>query len=95
MEEKYPEETRVSEVAEVKEDKRELNATTEKLLRHYKAQDKLSPLFDDPGQSIDSCYIRLALLTQQRFQEQKDKMKNDEQKHEQENGKWANSLIIH
>ncbi|ETO04538.1 hypothetical protein RFI_32859, partial [Reticulomyxa filosa] len=51
-----------------------LNATKEKLKRHYQSQDKLAPLFDDPEQSIDTCYIRLALLTQQQFQQQKDKM---------------------
>ncbi|ETO02468.1 hypothetical protein RFI_34963 [Reticulomyxa filosa] len=33
----------------------------EKLKRRYLAKDKLVPLFDDPGQSIDNCYIRLAL----------------------------------
>ncbi|ETO07816.1 hypothetical protein RFI_29574, partial [Reticulomyxa filosa] len=51
-----------------------LNLTKEKLKRYYQSQDKLAPLFDDPEQSIDTCYIQLALLTQQQFQQQKDKM---------------------
>ncbi|ETO06302.1 hypothetical protein RFI_31094, partial [Reticulomyxa filosa] len=69
----------------------ELNAMKEKLKQHYQSQDKLAPLFDDPGQSIDTCYIRLALLTQQ----QKDKMVNNQEKEkseEEKNGKWINSL---
>ncbi|ETO04446.1 hypothetical protein RFI_32951, partial [Reticulomyxa filosa] len=33
----------------------------EKLKQYYQSQDKLAPLFDDPEQSIDTCYIRLAL----------------------------------
>ncbi|ETO03668.1 NTPase, partial [Reticulomyxa filosa] len=88
MEEKYSEETRVNEVSEVKGSKKDTNATTEKLMRYYKSQDKLAPLFDDPGQPIDNCYIRLALLTQQQFQGQKDKITNNEK----ENENWQNSL---
>ncbi|ETO01478.1 hypothetical protein RFI_35962 [Reticulomyxa filosa] len=86
--------------SEIKKDNEneELNATKEKLKQHYQSQDKLAPLFDDPEQSIDTCYIRLALLIQQ----QKDKMINNEEKeksedekhddHKEENGKWTNSL---
>ncbi|ETO07989.1 non-muscle caldesmon, partial [Reticulomyxa filosa] len=85
----------------------ELNATKEKLKQNYQSQDKLAPLFDDPEQSIDTCYIRLALLTQQQFQQQKDKMTNnqekgkseedekyekEDEKYKEENGKWMNSL---
>ncbi|ETO34364.1 hypothetical protein RFI_02730 [Reticulomyxa filosa] len=47
-----------------------MNTIKEKLKRYYQSQDKLAPLFDDHEQSIGTCYIRLALLTQQ----QKDKM---------------------
>ncbi|ETN99762.1 hypothetical protein RFI_37705 [Reticulomyxa filosa] len=69
----------------------------EKLKRYYQSQDKLVPLFDDPEQSIYTCYTRLALLTQQQFQQQKDKMINQEKgeedkKYKEENGKWPNSL---
>ncbi|ETN99442.1 hypothetical protein RFI_38032 [Reticulomyxa filosa] len=81
----------------------ELDTTKQKLRRHYQSQDKLAPLFDDPEQSIDTCYIRLALLTQQQFQQQKDKMTNsqenekseEDEKNEddkEENVKWPNSL---
>ncbi|ETO15173.1 hypothetical protein RFI_22191 [Reticulomyxa filosa] len=77
----------------------ELNTTKEKLKQHYQPQDKLAPLFDDPEQSIDTCYIQLALLTQQ----QKDKLINNQEKqkseengkykgYKEENGKWKNSL---
>ncbi|ETO00897.1 hypothetical protein RFI_36545 [Reticulomyxa filosa] len=52
----------------------------EKLQQYYQSQDKLAPLFDDPEQSIDTCYIRLALLTQQ----QKHKMINNQQKEKSE-----------
>ncbi|ETO02996.1 hypothetical protein RFI_34414, partial [Reticulomyxa filosa] len=82
---------------------KELDATKEKLKRHYQSQDKLVPLFDDPEQFIDTCYIRLALLTQQQFQQQKDKMINNQKKeknegdekyndYKEENEKWPNSL---
>ncbi|ETO01228.1 hypothetical protein RFI_36212, partial [Reticulomyxa filosa] len=81
----------------------ELDTTKKKLRRHYQSQDKLAPLFDDPEQSIDTCYIRLALLTQQQFQQQKHKMVNNQKKEKgeedekyedytKENGKWPNSL---
>ncbi|ETO34004.1 hypothetical protein RFI_03092 [Reticulomyxa filosa] len=46
----------------------------EKLKRHYLSKNKLVSLFDNPGQSTDNCYIRLVLLIQQRFQQQKMKM---------------------
>ncbi|ETO32825.1 hypothetical protein RFI_04291, partial [Reticulomyxa filosa] len=47
--------------ASVKKDNEneDLNVTKEKLKRYYQSQDKLAPLFDDPEQSIDTCYIRL------------------------------------
>ncbi|ETO34044.1 hypothetical protein RFI_03050, partial [Reticulomyxa filosa] len=51
---------------------KQLNSIRQKLMRHYQSQDKLAP-FDDHEQSIGTCYIRLALLTQQ----QKDKMNNN------------------
>ncbi|ETO03041.1 NTPase, partial [Reticulomyxa filosa] len=75
----------------------ELDTTKQKLMQHYQSQDKLAPLFDDPEQSIDTCYVRLALLTQQQFQQQKDKMINNQEKekkkdYKEENGKWPNSL---
>ncbi|ETO01989.1 NTPase, partial [Reticulomyxa filosa] len=72
----------------------QLHSIKQKLKRHYQSQDKLAPLFDDPEQSIHTCYVRLALLTQQQFQKQKDKMTNNQghEKNEEENGKWPNSL---
>ncbi|ETO06859.1 hypothetical protein RFI_30531 [Reticulomyxa filosa] len=65
--------------------------TTKKLKDYYNGQDKLVPLFDDPPQSIDDCYIRLVLLTQQQFQNRKDQMtkKNNEEK---EDEKWPDTL---
>ncbi|ETO03468.1 hypothetical protein RFI_33939, partial [Reticulomyxa filosa] len=66
--------------AEKENKNQELDTTKQKLRRYYQSQDKLAPLFDDPEQSIDTCYIRLTLLTQQQFQQQKDKMINDQQK---------------
>ncbi|ETO00652.1 NLR family, pyrin domain containing 12, partial [Reticulomyxa filosa] len=56
--------------------------TRQKLKDYYTSQDKLVPLFDDPPQSIDTCHVRLALLTAQQFRERKDKMsnKNNEEK---------------
>ncbi|ETO10982.1 hypothetical protein RFI_26391, partial [Reticulomyxa filosa] len=110
MEEKYPEETLANEIPKVKEKKRnkkkekkKLDPKKEKLKRYYQSQDKLAPLFDDPEQSINTCYIRLALLTQQQFQQQKYKMINNEKKENseedkkyedyiKENGKWPNPL---
>ncbi|ETO01645.1 hypothetical protein RFI_35795, partial [Reticulomyxa filosa] len=58
------------------------DATKRKLKYYYKSQDKLIPLFDDHRQSIANCYIQLVLLTQQQFQERKDKItnKNNEEK---------------
>ncbi|ETO11167.1 hypothetical protein RFI_26209, partial [Reticulomyxa filosa] len=71
----------------------ELDTTKQKLRQHYQSQDKLAPLFDDPEQSIDTCYIRLALLAQQQFQQQKDKMINNQEKEKsEEHEKWPNSL---
>ncbi|ETO32528.1 hypothetical protein RFI_04589, partial [Reticulomyxa filosa] len=66
----------------------------EKLKRHYRLKDKLAPLFDDPGQSIDNCYIRLALLTQQRFQQQKNENDNEEEEEAKykESETWTNTL---
>ncbi|ETO07957.1 hypothetical protein RFI_29433, partial [Reticulomyxa filosa] len=55
--------------AEKENKNEELDTTKQKLKRYYQSQDKF-----DPEQSIDTCYIRLALLTQQQFQQQKDKM---------------------
>ncbi|ETO03427.1 NACHT family NTPase [Reticulomyxa filosa] len=46
--------------------------TTKKLKYYYKSQDKLAPLFDDPEQSIDTCYIQLALLNQTIFRQRKE-----------------------
>ncbi|ETO31116.1 hypothetical protein RFI_06005, partial [Reticulomyxa filosa] len=56
---------------------KELTTTNEKLKRCYQSQDKLVPLFDDPEQSIDTCYIRL----------QKNKMKNNQEKEKEEKEK--------
>ncbi|ETO33523.1 hypothetical protein RFI_03577, partial [Reticulomyxa filosa] len=57
----------------------EMNATKEKLKQYYQSQDKLAPLFDDPEQSINTCYIR--------------KGKSEEnEKYKEENGKWINLL---
>ncbi|ETO15234.1 hypothetical protein RFI_22132, partial [Reticulomyxa filosa] len=70
--------------------------------QYYQSQDKLASLFEDPEQSIDMCHIRLALLTQQQFQQQKDKMINNQEKeksqdekhddYKEKNGKWINLL---
>ncbi|ETO02068.1 hypothetical protein RFI_35368, partial [Reticulomyxa filosa] len=62
----------------------QLNSSKQKLIRYYQSQNKLAPLFDDPEQSIDTCYIRLALLTKQQFQQQKDKMINNQEKEKSE-----------
>ncbi|ETO09046.1 hypothetical protein RFI_28340, partial [Reticulomyxa filosa] len=81
----------------------QLNSIKQKLKRYYQSQDKLAPLFDDPEQSINTCYIRLVLLTQQQLQQQKDKMTNNQEKekseedkkytdYKEENEKWPNSL---
>ncbi|ETO10825.1 hypothetical protein RFI_26550 [Reticulomyxa filosa] len=51
-------------------------AITKKLKDYYKSQDKLVPLFDDPEQSIYTCYIRLILLDQKRFQQRKEQWTN-------------------
>ncbi|ETO11699.1 hypothetical protein RFI_25677 [Reticulomyxa filosa] len=85
---------------EIKKDNenKELNVMKKKLKQHYQSQDKLSPLFDNPEQSIDTCYIRLTLLIQQQFHQQKDKMVNNQEKRKskeengEKNGKWTNSL---
>ncbi|ETO04768.1 hypothetical protein RFI_32628 [Reticulomyxa filosa] len=68
----------------------QLNSIKQKLKRYHQSQDKLAPLFGDPEQSIDTCYIRLALLTQQQFQQQKDKMINNQKKKE----KIKNMMVI-
>ncbi|ETO01912.1 hypothetical protein RFI_35527, partial [Reticulomyxa filosa] len=72
----------------------ELNTMKEKLMQHYQLQDKLVLLFDDPEQSIDTCYIRLALLTQQQFQQQKEKIEEDGKHgdYKEKNGQSINSL---
>ncbi|ETO31338.1 hypothetical protein RFI_05781 [Reticulomyxa filosa] len=81
----------------------QLRLAKEKLRRYYQSQDKLVPLFDDPEQSIDTCYTRLALLIQQQFQQQKDRMIDNQEKekseedkknqdYKEENGEWPNSL---
>ncbi|ETO08887.1 hypothetical protein RFI_28500 [Reticulomyxa filosa] len=44
-------------------EREQLNSVKQKLKRYYQSQNKLAPLFDDPEQSINTCYIRLALLT--------------------------------
>ncbi|ETO33882.1 hypothetical protein RFI_03214 [Reticulomyxa filosa] len=79
-----------------------IEVTKETLKNYYNAQDKLVPLFDDTPQSISNCYIRLALLTQQQFQERKEKMtnKNNEEKkrskedneNREEDGKWQDTI---
>ncbi|ETO02469.1 regulator of nonsense transcripts 2, partial [Reticulomyxa filosa] len=53
--------TYANETSEAEKEKKnqELDTTKQKLMRHYQSQDKLAPLFDDPEQSIDTCYIRL------------------------------------
>ncbi|ETO27894.1 NTPase [Reticulomyxa filosa] len=89
MEKKNPNEILVNETSEIKKDKRlpinnceGANAVKEKLKRYYQAKDKLVPLFDDPEQSINVCYIRLSLLRQERFREQKEKMVENEKSEE-------------
>ncbi|ETO17843.1 NTPase [Reticulomyxa filosa] len=71
--------------------------TKEKLKGYYKSKDKLIPLFDDHDQSIDTCYIRLVLLSQQQLNEGKqqiqDKTVNKEKmKKSEENEAWPNTL---
>ncbi|ETO34937.1 putative ATP-dependent protease subunit C (ClpC), partial [Reticulomyxa filosa] len=63
------------------------------------SQDKLVPLFDDPPQAIGTCYVRLVLLTQQQFQERKNKISNKEEEKEdsdhkirEEDEKWSNTM---
>ncbi|ETO06085.1 hypothetical protein RFI_31311 [Reticulomyxa filosa] len=45
---------------------------TKKMKDYYKSQDKLVPLFDDPEQSTDACYIKLYLLNQTIFRQRKE-----------------------
>ncbi|ETO17749.1 hypothetical protein RFI_19567, partial [Reticulomyxa filosa] len=73
--------------------------TKQKLKKYYNSQDKLVPLFDDPPQSIGTCYVRLVLLTRQQFQERKDKISNKQEEKEdsdhkirEENEKWPNTM---
>ncbi|ETO15160.1 hypothetical protein RFI_22204, partial [Reticulomyxa filosa] len=73
--------------------------TKQKLKEYYNSQDKLVPLFDDLPQSIDTCYVRLVLLTQQQFQERKDKISNKQEEKEdsdhkirEEDEKWPNIM---
>ncbi|ETO27417.1 NACHT family NTPase, partial [Reticulomyxa filosa] len=81
------EETFRSEVSEIKEEELGQNETAkEKLKRYYKSQDKLVPLFDDPAQCIDTCYIRLVLLDQQQSQQRKGQMNSEEDR------EWPNAL---
>ncbi|ETN98036.1 hypothetical protein RFI_39486, partial [Reticulomyxa filosa] len=75
------------------------DVTKQKLKEYYNSQDKLVPLFDDPPQSIDTCYVRLVLLTRQQFQERKDKLSNKEEEKEysdhkirEEDEKWPNTM---
>ncbi|ETO05005.1 hypothetical protein RFI_32389, partial [Reticulomyxa filosa] len=70
-----------------------MEVTKQKLKDYYKTQDKLVPLFDDPQQSVDTCYVRLAFVSQQ-FQEEKvnipNKWSDNEKKEDDE--KWPNKL---
>ncbi|ETO14940.1 hypothetical protein RFI_22428, partial [Reticulomyxa filosa] len=86
--------SKVAEIPNKKDDIDILGATTtNKLKRYYKSQDKLVPLFDDPEQSIDTCYIRLALLHERQFKKIKEQITNKKQnKEEDEKEKWLNSI---
>ncbi|ETO35468.1 NACHT domain-containing protein, partial [Reticulomyxa filosa] len=67
-------------------------ATKAKLKEYYKSQDKLVPLFDDHEQSINACYIRLALLNQKRFLERKEQITKKMRNNEERQGKCTNTL---
>ncbi|ETO33395.1 hypothetical protein RFI_03713, partial [Reticulomyxa filosa] len=76
-----------------KDDREALKVAIKKLKDYYKLQNKLVPLFDDPEQSIDTCYIRLILLITKRFEERKKQMTNKKQNNEEdEKEKWSNSI---
>ncbi|ETO08121.1 hypothetical protein RFI_29269, partial [Reticulomyxa filosa] len=82
-------------------------SSIEKLKGFYRSQNELVPLFDDPPQPINSCYIQLTFLDTRQLQERKEKMEakngsNEEKKEEREDkdeheehskdGRWPNLL---
>ncbi|ETO34400.1 hypothetical protein RFI_02693 [Reticulomyxa filosa] len=87
-------------MSQKKSESKILESTIKKLKEHYKSQNKLAPLFDDPDQLIDTCYIRLTLLKQRYFLEKSEEILNEEdnneaveeEKEEKDPEEWLNTL---
>ncbi|ETO34430.1 hypothetical protein RFI_02663 [Reticulomyxa filosa] len=67
----------------------QLNLIKQKLKRYYQSQDKLTPLFDDPEQSIDANKKHKMINNQEKEKGKEDEKYKD---YKEENGKWPNPL---